>query len=458
MNNNSRNEALFENESVWKAIAKMSIPAIITSLVIVLYNIADMFFVGKTGDSLQVAAISLAGPIFAVLMALGSLIGSGSSAAIAKALGNKNSEKVKIYSSLCCTFSFILGIILAVVLLLLRNPLVTILGATPEVRSYTNTYLTIIAIGAPFILFVNATANVIRAEGASKESMVGNGIAMLTNIILDPIFILVFNMGIGGAAIATVIGNLVGCIYFICYLTRKTGSLSLHPKYSKNQGRALLHVLALGLPTALSSLLMSASGTFSNQLLSFYGSHAIAAMGVAGKAGMIVAMVQIGICMGSQPLLAYNYGSGNIPRIKEVVKKLAITTIISGALLTLLCLFFREPLVAMFVSEIQVITLGKHMVTIMILSSPVIGLYYLSTGFLQSAGNAGFANLVAILRQGVILVPLLFLLNKMFGLNGLIAAQIIADIVSIILGIVLCVVQYHKLNANTQLTNIPSSV
>lgn len=449
MNTTPKNETLFEKEPVWKAIAKMSIPAIVTSLVIVLYSIADMFFVGKTGDPLQIAAISLSGPIFAVLMALGSLIGSGSSAAIAKALGNKDTQTVKVYSSLCCSFSVVLGIVLAATLLFLRNPLLTLLGTTPEVRAYTRTYMTIITMGSPFILFANAAANVIRSEGAAKESMVGNGIATLINIVLDPLFILFFNMGVGGAAIATVIGNIAGCLYFIYYLVKKTNSLSLHPQYSRKQGRALVHLLALGLPTALSSILMCVSGTVSNQLISSYGSHAIAAMAVAGKAGMVVAMVQIGICMGSQPLLAYNYGAKNLPRTREIIKKLAITTIVSGVLLTLLCGLFREQLVTMFIHDNQVITLGKHMVTVMLLSSPVIGLYYLSTCFLQSAGNAGFANIVAILRQGIILIPLLYLLNKLMALDGLIVAQIAADAVSIGIGILLCIVQYRRLNVAT---------
>lgn len=452
-----RNEALFEKESVWKAIAKMSIPAVITSLVIVMYNIADMFFVGKTGDPFQLAAISLAGPIFSVLMALGALIGSGSSAAIAKALGNKDTDQVKVYSSLCCCFSFILGIILAAVLLLGRGPILTLLGTTPEVRSFTNTYLTILAIGSPFILFANATANVIRSEGAAKESMIGNGIGTLVNIILDALFILVFNMGVGGAAIATVIGNIIGALYFVHYLTKKTKALSLHPKYSRHQERALIHLLALGLPTALSSILMSVSSTFSNQLLSSYGAYSIAAMAVAGKASMIVAMVQIGICMGSQPLIAYNYGAKNIGRMKEIIKKMAITTVITGIGLTLLCLAFKGPLVTMFVNDAQVITLGKEMMTIMLLSSPVIGFYYLSTCFLQSAGNAASANVVAVLRQGIILVPMLFLLNRLFGLNGLIYAQIVADIISILLGILLCVRQYRKLNSTVIIDKVISA-
>ena len=199
------NKYLFEEAPIPKAVATMAIPTMISMLVVVIYNMADTFFIGQTGDPMQVAAVSLATPVFMVFMALGNLFGIGGSSAISRALGEKNAERAKQISSFCCYGSLGLGIIMAALFILGMDIILKMIGASENTVVYAREYLSYISFGGPFIMFGTAFGNILRGEGASKESMIGNLIGTFTNIILDPIMILVFGWGVAGAAIATVI-------------------------------------------------------------------------------------------------------------------------------------------------------------------------------------------------------------------------------------------------------------
>ncbi len=215
-----KQQELFESKSVWNAIFTMSVPAMVTMVVMILYNMADMYFVGRTGDTVQVAAVSLVGPVFSIMMAVGSMLGGGACALIARTLGEKNTEEVHLYSSLCCWGGICFGVIFGGAVLILREPLLTFLGSNAEMRPYASVYLTFLALGAPIMIFATAGGNVLRAEGAVKQSMFSNLLSTVTNIILDPIFILNLKLGVGGAAIATVIGNIAAAVYLIIYFRK----------------------------------------------------------------------------------------------------------------------------------------------------------------------------------------------------------------------------------------------
>lgn len=193
-----KQQELFESKSVWNAIFTMAVPAMVTMVVMILYNMADMYFVGRTGDTVQVAAVSLVGPVFSIMMAIGSMLGGGACALIAKTLGEKNTEEVHLYSSLCCWGGICFGVIFGGIVLLLREPLLTFLGSNAEMRPYASVYLTALAMGAPIMIFASAGGNILRAEGAVKQSMFSSLLSTVTNIILDPIFILVLKLGVGG--------------------------------------------------------------------------------------------------------------------------------------------------------------------------------------------------------------------------------------------------------------------
>lgn len=438
---------MFAKDSVWKVIAKMAIPAVITITVMLLYNMADMFFVGLQNDSLQIGAISLSSPIYQILMALGTLIGAGGCSAIARTLGTGKAEDAKDLSRLCCLMAVTSGIIFAIAVLVFIPLILEAIGVSapePDLYNYTKNYITYFSIGAPFILVASSFSNLIRAEGSSRESMIGNGIGTVTNFILDPLFILVFHMGVSGAAIATVLGNAASCLYYVYYFRRKNTMLALQPTRNCIRIPLFWAIVSLGFPNAITNILASFSNALYNRLLISYSTEIVTAFGISGKVTMIMTMITMGICMGIQPAIAYNYGAKNRKRTMEIVKKTALVTVITGTLLTLLCCLLRHQLVSLFTREEKILDAAEYIAVIGMISGPFIGLYYLCTNFLQAAGNSLYASILSILRQGIIYIPALYLLDFLFGLNGLICTGVIVDYIVLGIGFFLLGLQYRK--------------
>ena len=442
---NRKQEILFKESTVWKAIFAMAIPAMINILVMILYNMADMFFIGQLGSSAQVAAVSISSPVFTMMMAFGSMIGGGGCALIARTLGEQDNKAVSLYSSLCVWGSVLIGAVFTVVVLLFQNPILRMLGANEEIWEYARTYLSILALGAPIMIFTTSMGNVVRSEGAIKEGMIGNLISTVTNVVLDPLFILVFRWGVGGAAVATVIGNIAGAAYLIHYILRKRSHMSLSPKLAVTAPGDFGKVIAIGLPNGTNNILSSVSSALANNLLVTYGTVAVAAMAASGKSTTIISMIQMGICMGVQPLMAYSYGAKNLPRIRETVKKLGILTFTFGLTTTLLCFFLSKDIIHLFLKDPNALELGTQMIRLRVLTGPFLGFYYISSNFLQASGNAKMSMLVSLLRQGIFFIPLIYVMNAMFGVTGNICAHIAADSLAALVGVILAVRQYRIL-------------
>ena len=440
-----KQEQIFRDADVWSAIGRLAIPAMISIVVMIFYNMADMFFVGQLGDTAQVAAVSLVGPVFTLMMAVGTMIGGGGCVLVAKTLGEKDSERVKLYSSLCCWGSVVFGILFAAVVILSANPLLKFLGANDDTWEYAGKYLIVLSLGAPIMIFANGFGNVVRGEGAVKEGMIGHLLGTVVNIVLDPVFILLLRLGVGGAAVATVLGNVIASVYYIFYVQKMSGNLTLNPVYALKHPWAIRKILALGMPNMVNSTLAGFAGAFANQLLVQYGTNAVAAMAAAGKSTMIIAMIQMGICMGVQPMLAYCYGDKNLPRIRETLTKLSVLTITLGAAVTLLVLFNSRTVIAMFLKEEAALALGQEMVKLLVLSGPFLGLFYIGTNFLQASGNALFSTIVSALRQGILLIPMLYAMNAFFAVKGNIVAHIISDVMAAVIAVCLALHQYRIL-------------
>ncbi len=315
---------------------------------------------------------------------------------------------------------------------------------------YTCTYLRILAFGGPIILFGNVFNNLIRGDGSAKQSMISNGLGTIVNIILDPILILVFRMGVAGAAAATVIGNMVSFLYLLWYVTKKQKIFSLDIRDLSLKKEMVLPIVALGLPLACSTIMMSFSHMFMNHILASYGSITVAASGVAGKVSMVVSMIAMGLCMGLQPAISYNCGAGDYKRMYQIIRNLGIMTVIVGSLMTVGCLIGKSSLVAVFIEHEDVIRLGEKMVVASMLMGPFYGLYQLCTTFLQSTGKASYATVVALLDKGIIYLPMLFGLNALFGLDGVIYTAPLTDMVSLLAGAVLCFLWNKKLSGGSQ--------
>lgn len=431
----------FETESIWRLIIKNGLPSVISAVVMVIYNMADTFFIGQTHNDMMVAAVSVALPVFALLMMFGTLLGGGGCSVISNALGEKNHKKAKQISSFCFYGAIGIGFVAAAILLLCTEPILRVVGATDNTMEMAVSYLRIIAIGAPFIVFSGTFSNIIRADGAAALSMIGNMLGTVTNIILDPVFILGFNWGIAGAAWATVIGNILSAIYYFCYFIRKKDTvLSFAPKDFTLKKTVWLSVIAIGFPSASTNLLQSISNIFLNRLLTTYGDEAVAAMGVGMKIGLLVAMLQVGLCMGILPILAYNHGAKQYKRFKETIIKTGIVCVGVGSVLTELCFVGSGSLVQGFVTGENTIEMATKMVKALLISGPVLGLYFLFINVLQAGGKSLQPTIISLLRQGIIYIPALYLLNAVFKLDGLIYTQALGDILSVVVAFVACMI------------------
>lgn len=432
-----QDNALMSSMKVSKAVAKMAIPSVISSLVTVVYNMADTFFVGQTGDSLQVAAVSLTNPIFILLMAFANMFGMGGSAVASMALGEHNEKRVKNASAFMTYASLVVGIIVMAVLLIFMKPVLTLFGADAQTYDFARGYVLHISYGAPFVIWSAAASFIVRAEGSSKEAMIGSMIGTVSNIVLDPVFISGFGMGAAGAAIATTIGNILASLYFVWYFLKKSTYFSIIPKDFKISDGVMSRICATGFPTAIFSVLMSVSTIVLNQILVAYGNAPVAAFGVVFKANMFITFLQLGLANGVQPLLGYNYGSGDTKRFRAVEIFTKKCCVIVGALATLLFFVLRTQIITMFINDTDVIYYGVKMLTAYMLSGPVIGILFVNMNCMQSTNRALPATILSVLRQGALLIPLFFILNLAFGINGVFFAQAVTDYVAIILSVII---------------------
>ncbi len=440
------NTQLFEHAPVSKAVAVMAVPTMISMLVVVIYNMADTFFIGQTGDPMQVAAVSLATPVFMVFMALGNLFGIGGSSAISRALGEKKTERARNISSFCCYGSLGLGIVMALIFLVGMNGILKLIGASENTIDYARDYLTYIAFGGPFIMFGTAFGNILRGEGAAKESMIGNMIGTVTNIVLDPIMILAFGWGVVGAAVATVIGNMAASGFYLLYFLRKKSSLSIRLKDFKVSQRIGASVMSIGIPASMNNILMSCANIVLNQVLIGYGDTPVAAMGVAMKSNMLVVLLQIGLCAGIQPLIGYNYGARNKKRLMQVFRFTGMCAVALGTALTVIMVIARQAVIQAFINDGEVIAYGIQMVIALQLSGPVLGILFLCINTIQGMGKAIPSLVLTVCRQGLIFIPSIYILNGIFGLEGAIYAQPVADFISIVLSLCICLSIFRKMD------------
>ena len=333
----------------------------------------------------------------------------------------------------------------AVISVLGMEQILHLIGASENTIGFARQYLTIISIGAPTIMFSTAFANILRGEGASRESMVGNLLGTIVNIILDPVMILGLGWGVSGAALATIIGNIAACFFYISYYVRGKSMLSIHVKDFRMGERIAASVAAIGIPASLNNILMSFANIILNQALVGYGDTPVAAMGVALKSNMLVVLLQIGLCVGIQPLIGYNYGSGNKKRLMQVFKFTGVVSVIMGMLLTLFMIIARKTMIQVFINDAEVVSYGIRMVVALQLSAPFIGILFLCINTIQGMGKALPSLILTICRQGLVFIPLILVLNSMFGLDGVIYAQPAADYISIVLSVVICMLIFKNM-------------
>lgn len=426
---------LFQEAPVKTAVIQMAVPTVISSLVLVIYNMADTFFVGQTHNAFQVAAVSLTNAVFVMYMALANLLGIGSSAVISMLLGQGRKKQAKSVSSFCFYASLLFGLLIGSLILLFMDPLLTVLGSSQDTYQYSKDYLFYIALGAPFILLANTFCHTVRGEGAAKASMIGGMVGTIANIILDPIFILTFHMDTAGAAIATVLGNILGCVYYIWYLTRKSPLLSMDIRLLLKARSTALRVLVVGVPAGINSALMSISTVLLNNALTSYGDTAVAAMGIVTKVYLFIVFVHMGIANGIQPLLGYCYGAKEQKRFSSVLRFSGVLTILCGSVLTAVYILFRSQIIRLFIDDAQVVQYGSKMLLATSLAGPILGLLFLAINSMQALDRPLPATLLSLCRQGLFFIPLLFSLNHLFGLDGINFTQTVSDYLAVFIAL-----------------------
>lgn len=436
---NEKKLQLLREVSVTKAIFTMSIPMVMGMMIQLLYNLVDIYFIGKLCDPNQLAAANITTPLFMIMMAVSGIIGTGASSFISRCMGKSDYDKASHVLSSGISICFMIGILVTVLGASFITPIVHVLGASEAVAPFAMDYSMILILGSSIIMCNFALGQLIRSEGSAIVSMLGMLIGTVTNTILDPIFIFTFHMGISGAAIATVLGNASGLVYYIVFYLRGKSLLNFRFKYISFHKDVWKEIFTIGIPSSISQILMGAAVMLSNNLVVCYGDIAVAGMGVASKIMTIGTYIFMGFAVGCQPLIGYNYGAGNTARVKEIISKGMYITSLLGILLTILLYFLSRPLISFFTPLPDVITQGNMILRGLIWSLPVYGAQMIGAVTVQAMGKGKASLLISISRQGLIYIPILFILNSSFKLHGLILAQPIADLSALILVILILV-------------------
>ena len=425
---------LFERTPIPQAVAQLTIPTILSSLVMVLYNIADTYFVGMVNDPIQNAAVALAAPVLLAFNAVNNLFGVGSSSMMSRALGSRDYETVRRSSAFGFYCSLVCGAVFSLMCLAFQGPLLVLLGADESTAAATGQYLqwTVICGAAPAILNV-VLAYMVRSEGAAFHASVGTMSGCILNIILDPIFILPWglNMGAAGAGLATFLSNCAACMYFfvLLYERRKTTFVCISPHKFSLERAVVLGICGVGIPAAIQNLLNVTGMTILNNFTSSYGASAVAAMGISQKLNMVPMQVALGFSQGIMPLISYNYASGNIKRMKEGLLFVARIMLPFIAAVALIYYLGAGGLIGAFMKNDSIIAHGTRFLRGFCLGLPFICMDFLAVGVFQAIGLGRAALLFAVLRTIVLEIPALYILNFLFPLYGLAYAQFTAEFV-----------------------------
>lgn len=446
---NSKTE-LFESMPIPKAVITLSVPSVISSLVMVIYSLADTFFVGMMNDPVQNAAVTLAAPLLLAFNAINNLFGIGSSSMMSRALGRKDYDTVYrssafgFYASLICSllFSLLYGV--------LQSPILVMLGANAETMQATADYLfwTVLLGSAPSILNV-VLAYLVRAEGSSLHASIGTMCGCLLNIVLDPIFILPWglNLGAAGAGCATCLSNTVACLYFFVLLFVKRGKtyVCIKPSMFRPSKQIVKGVCGVGIPASIQNLLNVTGMTILNNFTSAYGSDPVAAMGIAQRVNIVPFQIAMGFSQGIMPLISYNYTSGNIKRMKKTFMFTAKISLGFILAVMLMFMFAAEPIISMFMKNESIVAYGAAFQRGFCFALPFLCIDFLALGVFQSCGMGMKSFIFAVVRKIVLEIPALFVLNWLFPLYGLAYAQFVAELILGTIAVVVLVRMFRRL-------------
>ena len=441
MRNNTETdrEQVFREYPVPKALRVMVVPAVISQLIVLIYNMADTFYVGQTDNPYMIAATSLILPVFNISLCLSGLAGVGGGALISRLLGQGREDEARKASVFSLYLALLIAGIFAVGMGVFMDPVLRLLGAGENTYEYARQYaLCVIVLGGIPTVLSNALANLVRSVGRSKEAGAGIVLGGLLNIALDPLFMFVIlpkGQEVLGAGIATALSNCIACLFFLSVVFRmgKGSVLTFNPRAGLASRASIAAVFAVGVPSAVATFLFDLDYVIINKLMVSYEDLALAAVGIVLKVERFPLNVGVGICQGMLPLVAYSYGAGNHRRMNDTISLARKLGLVIAAVSIVLYEIFAGQLVQIFLSDAQAAGMAAAFLRVRVLATPLMFMSFFTVYLFQAFGKGKISLFLGVVRWLGFNIPMLFILNSIFGMYGIVWSQVTADTLTVIL-------------------------
>lgn len=436
MENTQSNIKYLKDEPIKKAIAHLSIPMMIGMSAGTIYNIINAYFIGLVHDTAMLSAITLGLPIFTVLMAFGNMFGVGGGTFVTRLVAQNEVDRAKKVAGYTFYTSIIVGLLIAVFACLLMNPIVKLLGADSNTLNYTTQYSTTLFIGGFAVILNFALEQIVRSEGASKESMYGMFVSVVVSIILDILFILVLDLHVYGAALSMVIANIASSIYYIWYLNTKSENLKGFLYHFKISIKDQIEIYKIGVSELIQCTFLIVTTLLLNNFAMEYGDSVVASFGIAIRIAQLPEFFTMGIVLGVMPLIAYNFSNKNIARLKEGIKYSSIFIISIAVVFAGIVYIFRGQVIQAFSDDPSVLSIGVYILVAMLVSALFNGMTTLFMTIYQASGE-GVATGIMAISQGCLYIPMVIVLHYYFGLHGLVWSITITEVITCLIGVIL---------------------
>ncbi|CEO35626.1 MATE efflux family protein [[Clostridium] sordellii] len=436
MENTQSNIKYLKDEPIKKAIAHLSIPMMIGMSAGTIYNVINAYFIGLVHDTAMLSAITLGLPIFTVLMAFGNMFGVGGGTFVTRLVAQNEVDRAKKVAGYTFYTSIIVGLLIAVFACLLMNPIVKLLGADSNTLNYTTQYSTTLFIGGFAVILNFALEQIVRAEGASKESMYGMFVSVVVSIILDILFILVLDLHVYGAALSMVIANIASSIYYILYLNAKSENLKGFLHHFKISVKDQIEIYKIGVSELIQCAFLIVTTLLLNNFAMEYGDSVVASFGIALRIAQLPEFFTMGIVLGVMPLIAYNFSNKNISRLKEGIKYSSIFIISIAIVFAGIVYMFRGQVIQAFSDDPSVLSIGAYILVAMLVSALFNGMTTLFMTIYQASGE-GMATGIMAISQGCLYIPMVIVLHYYFGLHGLVWSITITEVITCLIGVIL---------------------
>lgn len=430
------NQYYLENAPITKAIVHLSIPMMIGMSVGTIYNVINAFFIGLMHNTEMLTAITLGLPIFTILMAFGNMFGVGGGTFVTRLIAKKKIEEAKNIAGYAFYSSIIAAIFIAIISFFTITPIVKILGADTATIYYTKNYALTMFFGGFTIILNFALEQMVRAEGASKESMYGMIISTALNFIFDPLFILILKLNVVGVALAMILSNLGSAVYYVYYLETKSEHLKGFIHRFRPSFKDKIEIYKIGVSELLMTVFIIITTLLLNNFSIAYGDNVVAGFGIALRIVQVPEFLSMGLALGIIPLIAYNFSNKNFSRLKKGIRQSSLCIAALSITFVALVYIFKRPIIHLFSNDTSVVNIGTYIMIAMLISAIFNGFTGLFTGTFQAAGQ-GIPTIIMSVTQGILYIPVIIILHKFFGLYGIIWSMTVTEIITFIMGLIL---------------------